>query len=167
MSGKTHISLKTKKILLGTGITFGTILVFIISFFISFSLIINPISFSAIGHDDVAAENEELKSQVQTLEDEIEYLNAAVEKYKNNVNTPVPPATVTTPETATPSQTEGNAPATQSETHNAATDPKPSDGGSNAESGAGEGFIPDTVTTPEDGFEPEVEPDITVIDISD
>lgn len=163
MSGKSHISLKTKKILVGTGIAFGTVLVFVVSFFLSFSLIINPISFSVIGRDDVEAENEELKTQIQTLEDEVEYLNAAVEKYKNNVNTPAPPATVTTPVSTTPTGAEEKPAATTDDEANS----NPSGSEDGVETNSGEEFTPDTVTTPEEGFEPEVEPDITVIDISE
>ena len=167
MSSKSHISVRTKKILLGTGIVFGTILVFIVSFFLSFSLIINPISFVPLGSDDVATENEELKTQVQTLEDEVEYLNAAVEKYKNNVNTPAPSQTVTAPVTTTPSVPEKKPTTpTGGETNSPADNNLSVDEGG-AESSVDEDFEPDTVTTPEGGFEPEVEPDITVIDISE
>ena len=173
MSGKSHMSVKTKKILLGTGIAFGTLLVFVVSFFLSFSLIINPISFSTFGSDDVATENEELKTQVQTLEDEVEYLNAAVEKYKNNVNTPAPPATVTTPAPTAPSGAEEKPAATTpsnvttGEETKPPADSNPSGNEGDTAVGGGEEFTPDTVTTPEGGFEPEVEPDITVIDVSE
>lgn len=167
MSSKSHISVRTKKILLGTGITFGTLLVFVVSFFLSFSLIIHPISFSAIGSDDIAAENEELKTQVQTLEDEVEYLNAAVEKYKNNVNTPAPPQTVTTPVTTTPPAPEKNPTTPTGGETNVTDDNNLSVDEGGTESSVAEDFEPDTVTTPEGGFEPEVEPDVTVIDISE
>ncbi len=172
MSGKSHISVKTKKILLGTGIVFGTVLVFVVSFFLSFSLIINPISFSAFESDDVASENEELKTQVQTLEDEVEYLNATVEKYKNNVNTPAPQM-VDTPVSTTPSEPVKRPSTTTSAETSVEEETKPNadsnhtDNEGNTEVADGEEFTPDTVTTPEGGFEPEVEPDITVIDISE
>ncbi len=167
MNDKTHISLKTKKILMGTGIVFGTVLVFVVSFFLSFSLIINPISFSPIGSDDVAAENEELKTQVQTLEDEVEYLNAAVEKYKNNVNTPAPPQTVDIPVTTTPSAPQQKPATPTGDGANSPSDSNPSPDDIGGESSVDEEFTPDTVTTPEGGFEPEIEPDVTVIDVSE
>ncbi len=172
MSDKSQMSVKTKKILLGTGIVFGTLLVFVVSFFLSFSLIINPISFSAFDSNDVATENEELKTQVQTLEDEVEYLNATVEKYKNNVNTPAP-QTVDTPASTTPTEpVKGPSTTTSAET-SAVEETKPNADSNhtgdevNAEATDGEEFTPDTVTTPEGGIKPEVEPDITVIDISE
>ncbi|MBO5955648.1 MAG: hypothetical protein J6Q10_02480 [Clostridia bacterium] len=163
MSGKSHISVRTKKILLGTGIVFGTVLVFVVSFFISFSLIVNPISFNAFGGDEVTAENEELKGQVQSLEDELEYLNATVEKYKANASAPVIETEENT--VVTPSNNQGGT----SGNSTSVTQPDTSEEEQTwvDDETVEEDFAPETVTTPEGGFEPEVEPDVTVIDISE
>ncbi len=158
MESKSHISLKTKKILLGTGIVFGTVLAFVVSFFLAFSLIINPINFVTIGGEETAAENEELKTQVQSLEDEIEMLNATVEKYKSSASSQIIVQEVpVSSQGQTSQQNAGNSSAGNSNT-------------STSESGGAESepdFSPETVTTPEGGIEPEVELDVTVIDISE
>ncbi len=155
MKSKSHISGKTKKILLGTGIVFGTVLVFIVSFFLSFSLIINPISFVPVGNGELAEENQELKEQIQTLEDEVEVLNTTVERYKNSASETIivqEVPTVTTP--------------VQSSTNTQQSSGTNNSGGS-VEVQEENDFSPETVTTPESGIVPEVEPDITVIDISE
>ncbi len=162
MSSKTHISNKTKKILIGTGITFGTILAFLVSFFLAFSLIVNPIAFGSFGNDEVMEENEELKEQVKTLEDEVELLNTTVDKYKHSASAPAPvdPA----PEATTPAQTTNPSQSQNAETEQPEMSETPeTDSGDVTESD----FTPETVTTPEGGIEPEVEPDITVIDITE
>ncbi len=155
MKSKSHISGKTKKILLGTGIVFGTVLVFIVSFFLSFSLIINPISFVPVGNGELAEENQELKEQIQTLEDEVEVLNTTVERYKNSASETIivqEAPTVTTP-------VQGNTDTQQSSSTNSSDD--------SGEVQEENDFSPETITTPETGIVPEVEPDITVIDISE
>lgn len=157
MSSKTYISAKTKKILLGTGITFGTILVFIVSFFLAFTLIVNPIAFSSIGTSDVETENEELKQQVKALEDEVEILNTTVDKYKNYSNAPVivdPQPTTNSSQSQTGTTVETNS-GYSGNSENTGDDP------------SNEDFSPETVTTPEGGIEPEVEIDVTVIDITE
>lgn len=167
MSGKSHISVRTKKILLGTGIVFGTVLVFVVSFFISFSLIVNPISFNAFGGDEVTAENEELKGQVQTLEDEVEYLNATIEKYKANASAPVVEMEETTVVTSASNEGSGSLGTSENSTSVSQTDTSPQTQPGVDDETMEEDFAPETVTTPEGGFEPEVEPDITIIDISE
>ncbi|MBR2453237.1 MAG: hypothetical protein IKB32_04255 [Clostridia bacterium] len=158
MESKSHISLKTKKILLGTGIVFGTVLAFVVSFFLAFSLIINPINFVTIGGEETAAENEELKTQVQSLEDEVEMLNATVEKYKSSASSQVIVQEVPvssqgqTSQQSTGNSSAGNSNNSTSENSGAESEPE---------------FSPETVTTPDEGIEPEVELDVTVIDISE
>lgn len=83
MSKKSHISPGAKKILIGVGVGFGTIMVFLVSFILAFTLIVNPINFMTVSDADTVEENEQLKEQVQTLKDEVEVLNTTVEKYKN------------------------------------------------------------------------------------
>lgn len=84
MDKKSQMSPKAKKVLIGVGIGFGTVVTFMLSFVIAFSLIVNPISFMSGGDGDTVAENKELKEQVQTLEDEVELLNTTIEKYKSS-----------------------------------------------------------------------------------
>jgi len=163
MKSKSHISARTKKILLTTGIAFGTIMVFIVSFFLAFSLIVNPINFVTLGGEEMAEENEELKTQVQTLEDEIELLNTTVEKYKSSAATNVIVQTQTQTAPSTSSQ-QTSTPDVQPEAETE-TEAEPETESEIEESGSE--FSPETVTTPEEGIEPEVELDITVIDISE
>ena len=159
MKEKTEMSLKTKKILAGVGIAFGTVLVFLVSFTLSFSLIVNPINLFTFKDGDTIKENAELKEKVQTLSDEIDVLTTTVDKYKANQSAP---AIVETPDTSdqqnqvqtneAPSNTDTTAPDENEPT-------TPTDEGSD--------FSPETVTgtdaeTPEDVEEP-----ITVIDISE
>ena len=165
MKSKSHITGRTKKVLLGTGIVFGTVLVFIISFFLSFSLIVNPISFVPVGNGEMAEENEELKKQVQTLEDEVELLNTTVEKYKHSasVSATVPETpTVTTP---APNKTQQQTPSANTvQGQGSGTEGNKTENVSQKEENS---FSAETVTTPESGIEEEAEPDITVIDISE
>lgn len=165
MKSKSHITGRTKKILLGTGIVFGTVLVFIISFFLSFSLIVNPISFVPVGNGEMAEENEELKKQVQTLEDEVELLNTTVEKYKNSAS--VSASVPETPTVTTPAPNK-----TQQQTTSANTAQGQGSGAEgnkteNASQKEENSFSAETAITPESGIEDEAEPDITVIDISE
>ncbi len=162
MSGKTHMSDKTKKILTGVGIGFGTVMVFLVSFILAFSLIINPINFFTVSDAGTVEENEKLKEEVQTLND----------KYKAAANAPQPsaPAIVTTPSTNTNTNTgtdtaggqstekpEVSAPAQTTET----TD-------SGQENGtADSGFSPDVVDSTAEQTPEDVEAPITVIDISE
>ncbi len=162
MKSKSHISGKTKKILLGTGIVFGTVLVFIVSFFLSFSLIINPISFVPVGNGELAEENQELKEQIQTLEDEVEVLNTTVERYKNSASETVIVQEV--PAVTTPVQSSTN---TQQSNTNLHQGSSTNNSGDSVEIQEENDFSPETVTTPETGVVPEVEPDVTVIDISE
>ncbi|MBQ9758104.1 MAG: hypothetical protein IJW15_06835 [Clostridia bacterium] len=163
MESKSHISLKTKKILLGTGIVFGTVLAFVVSFFLAFSLIINPINFVTIGGEETAAENEELKTQVQSLEDEVEMLNATVEKYKSSASSQIIVQEVPVSAPQQSSQASGGQTQTGAETDNESVSGGDADGGAEGEAG----FAPETMTTPDEGIEPEVELDVTVIDISE
>ena len=161
MESKSHMSLKTKKILLGTGIVFGTVLAFVVSFFLAFSLIINPINFVTIGGEETAAENEELKTQVQSLEDEVEMLNATVEKYKSSASSQIIVQEVPVSKQGQNSQqSAGNSGSGNSTAGNTNT-------GENNDAESEPDFSPETVTTPEEGIEPEVELDVTVIDISE
>lgn len=162
MEGKSHISGRTKKILLGTGIVFGTVLVFIVSFFLSFSLIINPISFVPVGNGELAEENQELKEKVQTLEDAVDVLNTTVERYKNSASETV--IVQETPTVTTPAQGNNNTQQSNTGTQQSGGTTNSNDPGEVQQESD---FSPETVTTPETGIVPEVEPDITVIDISE
>ena len=161
MRDKTEMSSKTKKILTGLGISFGTVMVFIVSFILAFSLIVNPINFFTVTDAGTAEENQKLKEEVQILNDRIEHLNTTVDKYKAQASAPSPstPAIVTTPEpntgtgTGTGSTNAGGNQTVQSPQPDsgAGTDgnSEPADGGEES------GFSPDTVdssaeTTPED-----------------
>lgn len=162
---KSQMSPKTKKILVGVGIAFGTVMTFLVSFILAFTLIVNPINFMTVGDADTVEENEKLKEQVQTLEDEKDALQAKVDKYKNSatsqpaVTTPAvtTPSTqsqpdktpeITTPETQTPQSSETTAP--QSET--------------NESSG---GFAPETQTSTGEETPEDVDGPVTVIDVSE
>ena len=160
MKQKTEMSLKTKKILAGVGIAFGTVLVFLVSFTLSFSLIVNPINLFTFKDGDTIKENAELKEQVQTLNDEIDVLTTTVDKYKANQAVP---AIVETPVTSDAQQQE---PENQSsEASGPVTTPDENPPADTQD--APDSFSPETVTgtdveTPEDIEEP-----ITVIDISE
>lgn len=159
MSGKAQMSVRTKKILLTTGIIFGTIFLFAASFFLSLYFIIHPIKITTPDNGQISAENQELKVLVKTYEAEIERLKVAVDKGKSDINPPAPDVdipTVTTPgEDDKPSS----------------GDKKPSSGdetdGDKNSTDDDEDFSPETVVTPEGGYEPEPEEDITIIDISE
>ena len=180
MKEKSHMSLRTKKILAGIGIGFGTIFTFLVSFILAFSLIINPINFMTVSDADTVKENEELKETVQNLKDENELLNATVDKYKASSKAP---ATVVT-EQPSAQQTSGSAGGTvsgskqqdNSQTENEAngetssnnpeTNP-PENTGADVSGESEHVFAPETVTntgaeTPED-----VEAPITVIEITE
>ncbi len=170
MSGKTHMSDKSKKILTGVGIGFGTVMVFLVSFILAFSLIINPINFFTVSDAGTVEENEKLKEEVQTLNDRIEHLNTTVDKYKAQSSAPAPssPAIVTTPSAGTAS---GNA-AQQPQGGNEAQTPttNEADSGENAgEQDAAQGgeFSPDVVDSTAEQTPEDVEVPITVIDISE
>ena len=172
MSSKTHISPAAKKTLTGVGIVFGTVMIFLISFILTFSLIVNPINFMSVSDSDTIKENKELKEKVQTLTDEVELLNTTVEKYKASASTPQIPATVVTPQ---PEQNSSVSSSESSSVDNGSNQPSNETSSSDVastpnedETSAGEStFSPDTVTstteeTPEDKEDP-----ITVIDISE
>lgn len=159
MKEKTEMSLKTKKILAGVGIAFGTVLVFLVSFTLSFSLIVNPINLFTFKDGDTIKENSELKEKVQTLSDEIDVLNTTVEKYKSNQSVP---AIVETPVTTDDQSQEQTNEAPSNADSTTPDENPPAD-----EPSEGSNFSPETVTgtdaeTPEDVEEP-----ITVIDISE
>ncbi len=164
MESKSNISVKTKKILLGTGIAFGTLLVFVVSFFLAFTLIVNPISFNTFGSDDVAAENEELKEQIEELEGEVETLNSEVQTYENKAPEVTEPEPENQHETTPQRETAAATTNTEAQTEQSeAVETEPVEQEQEEE----EEFSPDTVTTPEGGFEEEIEPDITIIDVSE
>ncbi len=154
MTEKKGMSIKAKKILAGIGIGFGTVLVFMISFFIAFSLIVNPINLFTIGDAETVEENKELKEQVQVLEDKVDVLNASVEKYKAAANTQ--PIIIETPVTTTPQQT------TQTQTGE-----KTETDGEGEPNDEGENFAPETVTSTNEQTPEDVEDPITIIDISE
>ena len=154
MTEKKGMSIKAKKILAGVGIGFGTVLVFMISFFIAFSLIVNPINLFTIGDAETVEENKELKEQVQVLEDKVDVLNASVEKYKAAANTQ--PIIIETPVTTTPQQT------TQTQTGE-----KTEIDGEGEPNDEGENFTPETVTSTNEQTPEDVEDPITIIDISE
>ena len=154
MTEKKGMSIKSKKILAGIGIGFGTVLVFMISFFIAFSLIVNPINLFTIGDAETVEENKELKEQVQVLEDKVDVLNASVEKYKASANTQ--PIIIETPVATTPQQT----------TQNQTGEGTEADGA--GETGdEGEDFAPETVTSTNEQTPEDLEDPITIIDITE
>ncbi len=156
MTEKKGMSVKSKKILAGIGIGFGTVLVFMISFFIAFSLIVNPINFMTVSDADTLEENKDLKEQVQVLEDQVDVLNASVEKYKAAAS--AQPVVIETPVTTTPSTT------TQTDEETEKTE-----GDENTETGedGGEDFAPSTVTSTDEQTPEDLEDPVTVIDISE
>ena len=179
MKEKSHMSLRTKKILAGIGIGFGTIFTFLVSFILAFSLIINPINFMTVSDADTVKENEELKETVQNLKDENELLNATVDKYKASSKAP---ATVVAEQPST-QQSSGSAGSSTSDSrqegssltgnetnhgeNNGSLETNTTENNGVGASGESEQvFAPETVTntgaeTPED-----VEAPITVIEIT-
>ncbi|MBQ2932492.1 MAG: hypothetical protein IJE62_06605 [Clostridia bacterium] len=160
MKQKTEMSLKTKKILAGVGIAFGTVLVFLISFTLSFSLIVNPINLFTFKDGDTIKENAELKEQVQTLNDEIDVLTTTVDKYKANQSVP---AIVETPVTSDEQNQEPEKQNSEVSAPVTATDENPP-ADTQDEPGS---FSPETVTGTDAGTPEDVEEPITVIDISE
>ncbi len=156
---KSNLTLKTKKILLGVGMVFGTIVVFLISFALSFSLIVSPISLFSFGDADTIKENKELKEQVQTLTDEVEMLNVTVDKYKaNQSTTPI----VVTPDPQpqqNPSPSKQQSPSSQPQTN-------PGETSSATVPDEDSDFSPETVTGTEEETPEDVEEPITIIDLS-
>ena len=168
MEKTSILSLKTKKILTGIGIAFGTIVVFLVSFTLSFCLIINPISFSPISDSDAAKENKELREKVETLNDEIEHLNASVDKYKasaQNASIPV----VTTPSVTTPSQSvsQSNTSSKTQTSSSAKADDISGETNIGIEDETESKFSPETVTGTAEETPEDIEAPITVIDISE
>ncbi len=142
------------KTLTGIGIAFGTVIVFFISFFLAFNFIINPLTPISVGAADAEAENQELKTQIKSLEDEVELLSTTVEKYRSAASAPKEEYTESEPQ-----QTQ-NADATSSVKDKSEQSKLPE---------KAEEFEPETVVTPEAGIEinePAEEP-ITIIDISE
>lgn len=175
MSGKTQMSDKTKKILTGVGIGFGTLVVFLASFILAFSLIVNPINFFTVSDAGTVEENEKLKEEVQTLTDEIEHLNTTVDKYKASANSAsvTAPATVTTSNSSTNTNTGTNtsssATTQKPETSNTPQTPSNTEASGNGTSGSetNGGFSPDTVNSTAESTPEDVEEPITVIDVSE
>lgn len=167
MNKKTHLSPKNKKILVGIGIGFGTIMVFLISFILSFSLIVNPINFMTISDDDTVEENKKLKEQVQTLEDEVDVLNTTVEKYKNSASaSQKAPATTTVTESGQNQQP----PQTQSHTNTPDKNDKPTTEQNTHENNSQptqEHFAPETSTSTGQETPEDIDSPITVIDVSE
>ncbi len=159
MADNSHISLKTKKILTGIGIAFGTVMVFLVSFILAFSLIVNPINFFTVSDANTVEENEQLKEKVQSLTDEVEHLNTTVDKYKAASKTP---ATVTTPEPQPSVETAP--PKEQPEDSRREEVQTPAEGTATENN---DSFVPDTVTSSDAETPEDVEEPITVIDISE
>ncbi len=169
MHNKTQMSVKTKKILTGVGVVFGTVMVFLVSFIMAFSLIVNPISIFSADDSETAKENEKLKAEMQTMNDTIERLNTTVDKYKAQANRPAvyEPATVTTPSTGTaPKSDKTDAPSTQPPAgeQNGTQTTAPGEGTAD---GDAEEFSPDTVDSSSEQTPEDVETPIPVIDVSE
>ena len=156
MSTNSPMSLKTKKILVSIGVAFGTVMVFLISFILAFCLIVNPVNLFTVGDEETAKENEELKKQVKTLNDEVELLNTTVDKYKSAAS--LEPIIITEEKP----QQQGN----RSDKSNSAQTTKEDSGEASSESSEDE-FSPETVTGTEETTPEDVEVPITVIDISE
>ncbi len=152
MQDKAQMSVKTKKTLLIMGIIFGTIFLFVVSFGLSLYCIINPVKVVGPDNGEISAENQELKIQIQALEEEIEHLNAAADKNHSNIN---PPAPVEIPTVTTPTK------------EDKPTEDKEKDNNADQKADEAEDFSPSTVITPEGGYEPEPEVDVTIIDITE
>ena len=164
MKEKSQMSPKTKKILIGVGIGFGTVMAFLISFILAFSLIVNPINFMTVSDADTVEENEKLKEQVQTLEDEKDALQAKVDKYKNSATSQpvVTTPTVTTPSTPSQEDKKPDTPATQTPESSETTAPQPE-----SETNEGSGFAPETETSTGEETPEDVDAPVTVIDVSE
>lgn len=167
MREKSQMSPKTKKILVGVGIAFGTVVAFLVSFILAFTLIVNPINFMTVSDADTVEENEKLKEQVQTLEDEKDVLQATVDKYKNSATSQpsVTTPTVTTPSTSSQSTTtesaKPEAPEAEAPENSETTTPESE---TNEETG---GFTPETETSTGEETPEDVDAPITVIDVSE
>ncbi len=174
MRNKKNLSPQTKRILTGIGIAFGTVMIFFVSFFLSFNFIVNPITFTNIGDSDTEKENKELKEEVQSLQDEIDVLNTTVEKYRNNKSSA---PQISTTEIQTNTTTSGNTQAQSSTTSNGSsgaesqtnsgTTSDTTESKTEPETSESSKFTPETTVTPESGIVHEVEEPITVIDISE
>lgn len=182
MKEKSHMSLRTKKILAGIGIGFGTVFTFLVSFILAFSLIINPINFMTVSDADTVKENEELKETVQNLKDENEHLSATVDKYKASSKAPSvvvsqqPESQPANAQVSKPSSTDGQTTATKSETTAGTSDTQnssetvPSAENTDASASGSEtdtGFAPETVTNTGEATPEDVEAPITVIEITE
>ncbi len=151
-----NMSGKTKKTLLILGIIFGTMILFAASLAASIYFIINPIKVVAPDNGEAAAENQKLKIQIQALEDENEHLKAKADKNNSNIN---PPAPVEIPTETTPDK--------KDETDKNDKSNKGKEDKKGNKSDDDDDFSPSTVVTPEGGYEPEPEVDITIIDITE
>ncbi len=163
MKEKSQMSPKTKKILVGIGIGFGTVMAFLISFILAFTLIVNPINFMTVSDADTVEENEKLKEQVQTLEDENDVLQAKVDKYKNSATSQpaVTTPAVTAPSTQTQPDKKPQAPETQTPENSEEATPQPE---TNETSGD---FAPETQTSTGEETPEDVDAPVTVIDVSE
>jgi len=185
MNRNKHLSPKTKKILTGIGIGFGTVIIFFTSFLLSFNFIVNPITFTSLSDPETEKENKALKEEVQSLQDEIDELKTKAAKQvktesKNpSTNVQQTPATTQTqsqpvkkdekPKTTEKSESKDKPVKTDTdksdETDNNKADEKPETTTDNKNED--ENFTPETTVTPEGGTDPEADEPITVIDISE
>lgn len=167
MRNKKNLSPQTKRTLTGIGIAFGTVIIFFVSFFLSFNFIVNPITFTNIGDSDTEKENKELKEEVQSLQDEIDVLNTTVEKYRNNKSSAPQTNTTTSGNTQTQSSSISNGSNTTDNQTNSGVTSGTTETKPEPETNESSKFTPETTVTPESGIVHEVEEPITVIDISE
>ncbi len=164
MKNNEKLSSKTVKILTGIGVAFGAVMVFFISFFLSFNFMVNPISIS-VADDDIKQENMELKSQVKALEDEVELLNTTIEKYRNKASAPTPLPDI---DNSSSSSTNTTQKTVQTDKSSESQTPSGSDKTTNTSADNEEEeqitFTPETVITPNDS---ETNTSITIIDVSE
>lgn len=81
---KKRSSNRKKKAGVVIGIIFGTVVIFVASFLLSFNFIINPVTVTPIGDAKLEKENSDLKDKVQLLEDQVDSLNSKLDKYKTS-----------------------------------------------------------------------------------
>lgn len=85
MESKFQMSLKTKKILVGIGIGFGTILTFIVSFVLAVVVFSSePVVLFSSNDPEALEETEKLKEENRELTEKVEYLESSVERYKSS-----------------------------------------------------------------------------------
>ena len=102
---------RKKKILIGVGIAAGTIALFLLTFVISFNLIAkNDVPDHIYNEGELSTLNDQLKRDIQLLEDENEILRTELEAYRGEYGvisggTTAPQATANTQESQAPSTT--------------------------------------------------------------